>query len=286
MPAAIIAIVALVGVCIWTYPTAAAWFSQLDQSKVIRSATQVERPDQTDDAKQIAQAHTYNDLLGSGAVLEANHRLPSGTGAIGRGAPSYDQALNDGTSGVMSRLRIPGIKLDLPIYHGTSDDTLQKGLGHLEGTSLPVGGKDTRSVITGHRGLADAELFTHLDRVKEGDTFTLTTFGQVLAYRVVETKVIDPDQTQELATVQGRDLVTLVTCTPLGINSQRILVTGERVFPTPDADKEAGLAAPDIPGFPWWAVIVGGSLVAAAGYVWLSGRPVKPTSRGDKRAAK
>ena len=105
----------------------------------------------------------------------------------------------------MTRLRIPSIKLDLPTYHGTSDETLLKGLGHLEGTSLPVGGDDTHSVITGHRGLADATMFTHLDKVTKGDMFTLTTFGEVIAYQVVRTQVVEPDETESLQPVIGKD---------------------------------------------------------------------------------
>lgn len=126
-------------------------------------------------------------------------------------------------------------------------------------------------MITGHRGLADARMFTDLDQVRVDDTFTMTTFGEVLAYRVISTTVVDPDQTESLQAREGRDLVTLVTCTPLGINSQRILVTAERVFPTPEADREAGLSDPDANSAPWWAGILGGGALIAGLYVWRSG---------------
>lgn len=280
--AVVIALIALSGLGIWTYPSAAAWFSQLDQSKIIGDSATVIEGDRAENARQLALAHRYNDALQSGAQLESNHRLPSSSGTADDGAPTYDEVLDDGGPGVMTRLRIPSIELDLPVYHGTSDETLLKGLGHLEGTSLPVGGEDTHSVITGHRGLADATMFTELDKVGKGDRFTLTTFGQVLSYQVVRTQVVEPDETESLQTVSGRDLVTLVTCTPLGINSQRILVTAERVSPTPAADLEAGTAEPDIPGFPWWIVIMGAGLVLAGVYVWWSGRPVRlrPSRRG------
>ena len=276
--ALIIAVIALSGLGIWTYPSAAAWFSQLDQSKIIGDSATVSEGDRAENSRQLALAHKYNDALQSGAQLESNHRLPSGSGTAENGAPSYDQVLNDGGPGVMTRLRIPSIKLDLPVFHGTSDETLLKGLGHLEGTSLPVGGDGTHSVITGHRGLADATMFTHLDKVTKGDRFTLTTFGQVFSYQVVRTQVVEPDETESLQPVLGHDLVTLVTCTPLGINSQRILITAERVFPTPAADLESGTAEPDIPGFPWWILIMGSGLIAAGVYVWWSGRPVRPKS--------
>lgn len=280
---ALIAAIALVGACVWAYPSIAAWFAQLDQSQAIRDATASD-PDRAEDAHILAQARRYNSLLVSGAVLNANERLPASQGRPGAGAPSYADQLKDPGTGVMSRLKIPSIGLDLPIYHGTSDPTLLKGLGHLEGTSLPVGGEGTRSVITGHRGLAEATMFTHLDQVGKGDRFTLTTFGEVLSYRVIRTEVVDPSETQRLRPEEGRDLVTLVTCTPLGINSQRILVTAERVFPTPAGDAQSGTADPNIPGLPWWAVLLGACLLAALAYVWLSGRRPAHTPRAGRGA--
>ncbi|MDK8433909.1 MULTISPECIES: class C sortase [unclassified Brevibacterium] len=273
--ALVIALIALSGLGIWTYPSAAAWFSQLDQSKIIGDSATTSEGDRSENSRQLKLAHEYNAALQSGAQLESNHRLPSGSGTSSNGAPAYEDVLDDGAPGVMTRLRIPSIDLDLPVYHGTSDATLLKGLGHLEGTSLPVGGRNTHSVITGHRGLAEATMFTNLDKVGKGDRFTLTTFGEVLSYQVVRTQVVEPDETESLQTASDRDLVTLVTCTPLGINSQRILVTAERVYPTPAADLEAGTAPPDIPGFPWWIVIMGAGIVAAGIYVWWSGRPVR-----------
>lgn len=275
LPAALIAIIALTGVCAWTYPTAAAWITQLDQSKIIRNATS-DGPDPKApaNAQALRQAESYNDALEAGASLEANERLPHASG-VAAGVRKYDEILVDPT-GVMSRLQIPTIKLDLPVYHGTSDDTLLKGLGHLEGTALPVGGVGTNTVITGHRGLAEAEMFTKLNQIAKGDRFTITTFGRVMTYEVIETKVVDPGQTEALDPNPNRDLATLVTCTPLGINTQRILVIGQRIHPTPADDIRRAERAPDIPGFPWWSMIIGGAVIAAGTYVWLSGRPVKP----------
>lgn len=175
----------------------------------------------------------------------------------------------------MARIRIPAIDVDLPIFHGTSDSVLEHGVGHLEGTALPVGGPSTHSVLTGHRGLASAELFTNLDRVDIGDTFTIEVFGEVLTYRVRETLVVEPEDTQSLLVQPGEDLLTLVTCTPLGINTHRILVMGERVIPTPQTDLDAAGDSPDIPGFPWWSIAAGGAILVAGSYVWLAGRPTR-----------
>jgi len=269
--AVVVAVIALAGMAVLLYPTAASWFSQLEQSRVIaNSATSVDG-DRGRENEQLRLAHAYNKALASGAVLDANQRLPTGEGKSSDSSLNYDSILKDSATGVMARLMVPSIGVDLPIYHGTSDETLLKGLGHLEGTSLPVGGSGTHSVITGHRGLANATMFTDLDRVKEGDMFSLSVAGEVISYRVINTQVVDPDQTKPLQAVPGKDLVTLVTCTPLGINSQRILVTGERVTPTPPADLEAAAALPTIPGFPWWAVILAGGLLLALVYVWRSG---------------
>jgi sortase A len=272
----IIAVIALAGLCVWMYPNAAAWFHQKDQSRIVENSVLQTGGDRQKDKEQLRLARKYNAALKSGAVYEANKNIAKGDGHASNGAPDYDKVLNDGTTDVMARLQIPKIKLDLPVYHGTSDATLLKGLGHLEGTSLPVGGSGTHAVITGHRGLAEATMFTHLDKVGAGDTFTITTFGDVLSYKVIRTQVVDPDQTRSLAAVEGKDLVTLVTCTPLGINSQRIFVTGQRIYPTPAKDMAAAHRKPDIPGFPWWAVVVGGGFVVAVTYVWWAGRPPKP----------
>ncbi|MGO3151281.1 MAG: class C sortase [Galactobacter sp.] len=284
--APIVARVARVGISVVSYPHVAQWFHQRDQSRIVGDSMIAKDHQQAaENAKQIALARKYNAALSAGAVLEKDHRLPTGSGqatSATAGLPDYDDILNDGsTDSVMARLQIRGIKLDLPVYHGTSDETLLKGVGHLEGTSLPVGGQGTHSVLTGHRGLADSEMFTRLNEVTTGDTFTVSTFGEVLTYRVVSTKVVDPSDTAALKAEAGKDLMTLVTCTPLGINSQRILVTGERVHPTPQKDIESAAKAPDIPGFPWWSLWLSGALVAAIVYVWRSGFPATP--RGKRK---
>ena len=274
------ALLGLLGMLAFTYPTAASWMSQYNQSKIVADySSGVDNVD-PDAATQIAQAHDYNDALSVGALLEANTHVPTGAGTSGGTDLDYNAILNANGAGLMARLRIPSIDLDLPVYHGTSDQTLLEGLGHLEGTSLPVGGTGTRSVITGHRGLANATMFTNLDRVGAGDTFTAEVFGEVLTYRVVETKVVEPEQTEELRADPDRDLMTLVTCTPLGVNTHRILVTGERI-PTPD-DAVAG-ERPDVPRFPWWAVALGAGVVLDGLYVWRAGYPARPAA-GAHRA--
>ena len=140
---------------------------------------------------------------------------------------------------MMCYLEIPCINVNLPVFHGTAASTLERGIGHLEGSSLPVGGKSTHAVLTGHTGLNNAKLFTDLTEVKEGDLFFLHTLGKTLAYRVINIEVVLPEETQDLLIQSGRDLATLVTCTPYGVNSHRLFVTGIRTKYTPEEKENA-----------------------------------------------
>lgn len=261
----------MLGVAVLLYPATAAWFTQYQQSQRIDAYSETVR-DLTAESRHAAiqDAVAYNDALIDGtSVVAAGENKPLAAPAA---ESDYTQLLHADDTGLMARIKIPSIDVDLPIYHGTSDDTLAKGIGHLEGTALPIGGASTHSVLTGHRGLADAELFTNLDQVVVGDTFTLEVFGEVLTYQVTETKVVEPEQTETLYPQRGADLVTLVTCTPLGINSHRILVTGERILPTPIRDVDAAGRRPDVPGFPYWSLGLAGAILVAGAYVVFSAR--------------
>ncbi|MFE4951917.1 class C sortase [Leifsonia sp. NPDC056665] len=284
----LIAVICLLGVSVALYPSTASWFSAVQEAqqiakygndvKVIGPASRIEA---------IKQAHAYNAALESGAQVKANERIPVDAGAKLPAGYAYNTLLAADAYGLMARIVIPSIGVDLPIYHGTSDATLENGIGHLEGTSLPVGGAGTHAVLAGHRGLASATLFTNLDKVVTGDTFTIYVFGETLTYKIFSIKVVNPDETKTLNPVPGKDLVTLVTCTPIGVNSQRILVTAERVTPTPaSAVADANKPAPG-PGFPWWAPGFTGAAIAAAFYIWWSGRAPAPrrNATGGRRRA-
>lgn len=276
----------VLGVAVLLYPVAASWISQFNQSKLIGFYdAQVERVS-PDRAVQLKRAHAYNEALSSGVLLQPGANVPVGAGeSRDTGALPYRSQLVT-PSGMMARLRVPSIDLDLPIFHGTDDDTLLRGLGHLEGTSLPVGGASTRSVITGHRGLANAEMFTNLDRVEKGDVFTLETFGEVLTYSVRDIAVVAPEDTETLHQVAGEDLVTLITCTPLGVNTHRILVTGERVTPTPTAELRAAGKPSTVPHFPWWIPAFLGAILLAGAYLWWAGRPVRKARREPRHISR
>lgn len=280
-----VAVIAFAGMILLLYPTTAAWVSQYNQSKLIGDySVRVSSDIHPTATEQLALAREYNSKLTAGAFLGANERVPTGDGTSADARLNYSDILRAGDIEMMARLKIPAIDVDLPIYHGTSDETLLKGVGHLEGTSLPVGGIDTHSVLTAHRGLASATMFNNLDQLEVGDTFTIEVFGDVLTYRVAETKVVQPHETEILYPQSGRDMVTLVTCTPLGVNTHRILVIADRVTPMPIGDVEAAGIDPDIPGFPWWVVWLGSGTVLIGAYVWLSGRPGRPGPNNSEQS--
>lgn len=272
----LVVVVMLAGVGVLQYPQVAGWLSQYYQSQLIVDVSgEIQQEPGPQLATEIERAHAYNDLLESGALLAANANKPTADAAQ-VGDDDYFSLLKATRTGVMARLRIPSIDVDLPVYHGTSDATLAKGVGHLEGTSLPVGGASQHSVLTAHRGLPEATLFNDLDKVALGDRFTIEVFGEVLTYEVIDTRVVEPEDTDTLRAVAGEDLVTLVTCTPLGINSHRYLVTGERVTPTPIEDLDAAGQRPDVPGFPWWTLTFAAALVLAALLMVVGGRQRAP----------
>ncbi len=282
-PAALSGLIVLAGVGLFLYPHVAAWFAQKEQSRVIELQLNnwdtVESDDETWRLEQLELAYEYNEALTSGALLQADANVPTGAGKTNEHGTDYWSLLDRTGAGLMARLKYESLGIDLPIYHGTSDATLLKGVGHLQGTSLPVGGEGNRSVLTAHRGLASATLFDNLVDADIGDTFVIEVFGEVLTYQVIETQTVKPEETEAIFAIPGEDLVTLVTCTPLGVNTHRILVTGERILPTPAADLATAGQGPSIPGFPSWLVIIGAVVLCLGVYVWRSGYSPVPTPK-------
>ena len=172
-------------------------------------------------------------------------------------APQYQAYLHEmDIDPVMARIVIPSIHVSLPVYHGTDSRTLADSVGHLFGTSLPIGGPSTHAVLTGHTGLSTATMFDNLTQVKKGDAFYVSYLGQTLKYEVVDIAVVKPEETDSLRKVPGRDLITLITCTPYGVNSHRLLVTGERVPMDPTAAAAEEAEALPAPMQTWMKVIV------------------------------
>ncbi|MBT1178385.1 class C sortase [Bifidobacterium vespertilionis] len=210
----------MLGAGVALYPMVANFVAQRAQAAAIADyGNAVAHLGRGDLDEQWRLARAYNDSLAAG-----------GTGGMdGAGAAiGYGSVLNIDGSGVMGYLTIPRIGARLPIRHGTSETVLAEGAGHLETSALPTGGSGLHSVLTGHRGLPSAELFTRLDELERGDAFTVTVLNETHRYRVIDIQVVEPDDVAKLAAQPGRDLVTLVTCTPYGINTHRLLVTGER----------------------------------------------------------
>ena len=213
----------LVGLCILLYPTISnLWNTHTFKTMVSNYEADVKKhPDEIE--RLLKEAEAYNNTLSPKRVPDAF--------AIRDGAQdaSYEAVLNNHNNGMMGYIDIPAIKIEIPIYHYTSEEVLKKGVGHLAGSSLPVGGSGTHTVLSAHRGLPKAKLFTDLNLMVKGDAFYIHILGKTLKYEVDQILTVKPNETDALAVVAGEDLATLVTCTPYGINSERLLVRGHRV---------------------------------------------------------
>lgn len=216
----IIALIFLAGLGFLLYPTVSNLWNRVHQSRAIATYTkQVEKLDDSQNKEMLKAARKYNKSL----LKKSDHWKLSK-----KDKKKYESLLDVSGTGIMGYIEVPKIDCSLPIYHGTDEGALQIAIGHLEGSSLPVGGKSTHCVLSGHRGLPSARLFTDLDQMEEGDVFVLNVLGRKLAYEVDQIKVVLPDEMSDLEIVQGKDLCTLVTCTPYGINTHRLLVRGHR----------------------------------------------------------
>lgn len=214
-----------IGLAACTYPFLSSVIIQRYQNNSVATyESAVSTSSDSQRLEALADATAYNEVLYQTETITAGDL---DTDVLN--SEQYESLLNFAGNGVMGSVEIPKIDVYLPIYHGTSDEVLDIGIGHLERSSLPVGGINTRTVLTGHRGLPDAKLFTRLDELKEGDLFYIDTLDQKMAYQVCEIEVIKPEDVDKLKIEKGRDLATLLTCHPYGINSHRLLVTGERI---------------------------------------------------------
>lgn len=215
----------LLALILTVYPIISELYNQRHQSTI---HTAYEEVIQKTDTKQLSEqwelAVRYNATIKPGTA-----EIQYSQSALLDAAESYDELLNVSNSGIMGYVEIPKIQVNLPIYHGTGTDTLDRGTGHLLGSSLPVGGESTHCVITGHSGLASQKMFTDLELLEEGDVFYLSVLGETLAYQVFRKEAVLPHDTSSLGITQGEDLCTLVTCYPTGVNTHRLLVQGKRI---------------------------------------------------------
>ena len=216
----IVILILIAGLAIMLYPTFSSWWNSRVQSRAIEDyARTVSQMDDSGKERMLEEAHRYNDEL---AKLSDPFRQYDDV-------KGYDTILDITGTGIMGYIDIPRIGVSLPVYHGTSSEVLNIAVGHMQGSSLPVGGKNCHAVISAHRGLPSARLFTDLDKLVEDDTFTITVLDEVMTYEVKEILVVKPEESDKLAVIPDADCVTLMTCTPYGINTHRLLVRAMRI---------------------------------------------------------
>ena len=226
LPIIMIILLFLGGAAMVLYPVVSSWYMDRHQGQVVADYDEeAARLSQEQIDEELEKARRYNESLLGNVVLTD----PFDAEALEEQNTEYEDLLDIGGDGVMGSVEIPGQDIYLPIYHGTSAESLEKGAGHLKNSSLPVGGKGTHAVISGHTALPTAEMFNDLSEVEEGDVFYIHVLGQILAYEVDQIKIVLPEDISDLLIHREEDYVTLVTCTPYGINSHRLLVRGTRV---------------------------------------------------------
>lgn len=218
-------IVLVVAFAVLLYPTVSSYVNEKNGSKVVSNYdAESVRLSNAEKEKMLEDARAYNkEMLSNIDLIDPFSQ--GETSIDGR----YESLLNMDGSGMMGYIRIPKIKVEIPIYHGTSESVLQAGVGHFWGTSLPVGGESTHTVLTGHRGLPTKTLFTNMDKLVKGDVFYIKVLDETLAYKVDQILTVLPEETKALSIVPGKDYATLVTCTPYAINTHRLLVRGHRI---------------------------------------------------------
>lgn len=270
----ILTVIFLVGLGVMLYPTVSDYWNSFHQTRAIANYDAVVAElDETDYEALFQAAEEYNEKLrGLGAPFSEHEQL----------SELYYSVLDVAGNGIIGYINIPKINVNLPIYHGTSDSVLNVAAGHLEGSSLPIGGEARHSVLSAHRGLPSAKLFTDLDELEVADIFTITVLNQVLTYEVDQILIVEPTQMEALNVAAGQDYCTLLTCTPYGINSHRMLVRGHRVeniddrviVVTPDAQKIPTYYVIPAVGVPLLFIVLFIMLVASGGH--------KPKKTGDE----
>lgn len=216
----ILILVLVVGLFLLLYPSFSNYWNDLHQTQAIANYDAIVSSISKED-----YSHLFEDAIAYNHALNAI-KFPL---MYHKEVPGYDNLLNVTGSGIMGYINIPKINIQLPVYHGTSEAVLQVAVGHVEGSSLPTGGEGMHCVLSAHRGLPSAKLFTDLDKMELGDTFTLSILDQILTYQVDQILIVEPNDVEALYTVEGEDYCTLVTCTPYGVNSHRMLVRGTRI---------------------------------------------------------
>lgn len=253
------------GIGLLIYPDGADWVNSLGHNSEISGYTrQIENTPPEERQRILDVAYNYNDQLEPGPLTDP-YLSEAEDALVGSEVyKAYEEMLRVSGTDAIGTLNYPDVNIALPMYHGTSDEVISKGIGHLYGTSLPVGGPSTRSVVTAHSGLPHAKLFTQLHDAEVDDIFWISVLGEEHYYQVRELETVLPNETDSFQIIEGEDWVTLFTCTPVGVNSHRLLVHAQRI-PAPEGEGERLVAGDGLTaGFPWWLVIfIGGSALVA-----------------------
>ena len=216
----ILVVILLAGVCILLYPSVSDWWNSMHATRAIAGyVTAVEDLSGEEKERMLEAARRYNAALADGVDYDLTEEEYA----------EYLSLLDIGGTGIMGYVQISAIGVNLPVYHSVDEAVLQIAVGHIPGSSLPVGGERSHSVLSGHRGMPSAKLFSDLDQMQEGDVFTLNVMDQTITYMVDQIRIVLPEETDDLAIQAGKDYCTLVTCTPYGINTHRMLVRGRRI---------------------------------------------------------
>lgn len=235
LPTLLIVLLFVVGLLITSYPLISNWYHESNQIHTIEEYTKlVENKGEQELETELKKAEKYNEEL-RGNIEITDPFTPDTQLEVDN---QYEELLNINEDGVMGYVQIPSIGVYLPIYHGTEEDVLKQGAGHLLNTSLPVGNESTHTVITGHTGLSSSKLFTDLSKLVEGDVFYFHILNRTIAYQIDQIKIVEPNEISDLLITEGKDYATLVTCTPYAINSHRLLVRGSRIVYVEEIQQE------------------------------------------------
>ena len=282
--ACVLAVILMLGITL--YPLISNYFSEKNKSLIETQYTEaVSEMDDSELRETIRLAQDYNNTLVSVSDTAFTKE------ALQEAAESYDELLNIRGDGIMGYIEIPVIGVDLPIYHGTTEDTLDRGVGHLLGSSLPVGGESTHCILTGHSGLAGQKMFSDINKLEKEDVFYLHILGETLAYKVTEINTVLPEDTSLLGIDAGKDSCTLVTCTPYGVNTHRLLVRGKRTDYVDAVTRSEKAEIVEAVGSTWTEEYIrglgyGAAGIAGAGLVYFLIRFLKkPGKRGKHEAA-
>lgn len=277
--------VAMMAIGLLVYPEAASWLARIGHNAEISGyADRVAETPRAERERILNAAYAYNDELEPGPLTDPYISMAEDAVLRSGLYDAYEEMLRLSGTDAIGTLSYPAVDIGLPMFHGTSDAVISLGIGHMYGTSLPVGGPSTRAVLTSHSGLPQAELFTPLHQAKVGDEFWISVLGEDHYYEVRQIEVVEPGQTESFRIIEGEDWVTLFTCTPTGVNSHRLLVHAARTEGPSDGARAAISGNGQALGFPWWGVWFAGGSAAVAWFLFAPPKRRRAKQRSVRAA--